>query len=306
MDRRGFFRTLMGGSTAETPSGTTLDFRYSEHVPQFALDQWTLTLHGLTDPISTVLHWSDITALPQAEMPFAMACIGSSVGGQWIRQAVWQGVYLRDVLAKITIKPQATRSRLIGADGYQTGVDLAWLNHPDTLLAYAINGQPLTAEQGFPARILIPGLYGQKMPKWIQRIELVAYPFRGYWESLGWSDTADVQTTSWFTTPQNKMVISRKIRLQGFAFAGLRQITQVEIRIDGGDWLPAELQKPASPHACTPWSLAWEPATPGMISLEVRATDSSGFTQSESASAKPRPDGTGKIHQVMVHIAESA
>lgn len=306
MDRRGFFRTLMGSTTSLPTGQPTFNFRYSEHVPALNTEQWSLTVHGLIEGQSHIFNWSDIQALPGVDMPFAMACIGSPVGGKWIGQAVWQGVRLRDLLAQVQIKPQATRARLIAADGYQTGVDLAWLAQPDTLLAYAINGQPLTHEQGFPARLLIPGLYGQKMPKWIQRMELVAYPFRGYWESRGWSDIAEIQTCAWITYPTTGTRLTGKTRLHGYALAGRREITQVEVRFDGGQWLPAVLQAPASPHACTPWSLDWQPDTPGMIMIEVRATDSSGMTQSEIASPRAYPNGTAAIQQVVVHVAESA
>jgi hypothetical protein len=218
-----------------------------------------------------------------------------------IANARFRGISLADLLRRVRVS--ATHVKFTGADGYQTAVPLEYVNHPDALLAYEMNGEPLAPEHGFPLRALIPGVYGQKMPKWITHIEFIDYAFQGYWESHGWSDAALVKTSAAIITPSERARIDGGIAVQGVAFAGLRDITTVEIRVDGGEWMPANLLHGPSPLAWTQWYIDWFPDAPGTSAIEARATDASGFTQHEDA---PPPfssrAGTAGIHRVIVEV----
>jgi hypothetical protein len=182
---------------------------------------------------------------------------------------------------------------------------MSWITQAGVLLVYEINGEPLPPAHGYPLRILMAGLYGQKMPKWLTNIEFIDERFLGYWESKGWSDIASVQTNSIVWQPRDLDVLPAGARpVYGVAFAGLRRITSVEVRVDDGDWIPAELLQDPSPLVWTQWSFEWIPA-PGRHALAVRATDETGFTQtSEGGSllSGAFPDGTDEIHRLVVTV----
>ena len=149
----------------------------------------------------------------------------------------------------------------------------------------------------------MPGLYGQKMPKWIREIEFIDQPYLGFWKSRGWSDIASVQTNSIIRQPENlARVDAGDVPVYGVAFAGLRHIARVEVRIEEGEWMEAELLQDPSSLVWTQWSFQW-PATAGSHKLSVRATDEDGFTQSSEGTSilsSSFPAGTDDIHTIVV------
>ncbi|MBI3361873.1 MAG: molybdopterin-dependent oxidoreductase [Chloroflexi bacterium] len=266
---------------------------------------YNLTIDGLVEnPKSLTL--DQIKALPTAEEMLTLECIGNPVGGPLIGNVVWKGFYLEELLKAVKIKPEAIRAKFTAADGYQTSVELKWITQPGVLMAYEINGEPLPVAHGFPLRIRMPGLYGQKQPKWIQRIEFIDEVFTGYWESQGWSDVAAVKTNSKFNQPKNLAKLEAgRVPLFGVAYAGTREITKIEVKIDDGEWQAAELMHGPSAKVWTQWSFDWN-AGPGKHSLLVRATDADGNTQTEVASSlfdSAYPDGTNKMHKIVAQIA---
>src|SRR5205807_10246734 len=143
-----------------------------------------------------------------------------------------------EILSRVKVKPEATYVKFEAADGYSTSVKLDWITQPNVMLAYDMNGVPLTQTHGFPLRILMPGLYGQKMPRWLQHIEFIEHDYIGFWESNGWSNIAAVKTNSIIKSPTSNganLKAGAKVAIQGVAFAGKRAITKVEVRIDNGD-----------------------------------------------------------------------
>jgi DMSO/TMAO reductase YedYZ molybdopterin-dependent catalytic subunit len=268
---------------------------YKGAIPTINPSEWSLTIDGRT---FTLNH---LRGMNSVENTRTIACIGNPVGGAMIGNARFRGVPFADLIGRI--QDSATHMKFTAADGYQTAVPIDVVTHPDALLAYEMNGEPLAVEHGFPLRALIPGVYGQKMPKWITAIELIDYPFQGYWESHGWSDAALVKTHAIIMTPTERARIDGGIAVQGVAFAGLRRITNVEIRVDGGEWMAANLLQGPSPLAWTQWYTDWFPEAPGTYALEARATDETGFSQHEDA---PPPfstrAGTSGIHRVIVEV----
>jgi DMSO/TMAO reductase YedYZ molybdopterin-dependent catalytic subunit len=272
---------------------------YKGSIPAINIADWSLSIDGLVDARTFTLN--HLRGLPAVEDLRTIACIGNPVGGSMIANARFRGLRFADLLHGI--RPEATHVKFSASDGYQTAVPLEYVMHPDTILAYEMNSEPLSAEHGYPLRMLIPGVYGQKMPKWITNIEFIDYPFQGYWESHGWSDAALVKTHAIIISPRERAQIDDGIAVQGVAFAGLRDITNVEIRVDGGEWMAANLLHGPSSLMWTQWYLDWLPEALGTFAIEARATDSDGFTQHEDA---PPPfssrAGTSGIHRIIVEV----
>lgn len=270
-------------------------------------EAWRLEIDGLVDnPI--VLNYDAVLALPAVEEMRTLECIGNPVGGDLIGNAIWKGFYLEELLKDVGIQPEAIRARFGAADGYWTSVDLKWITQPGVLMAYEMNGERLSTKHGFPLRILMPGLYGQKMPKWITNIRFTDEIVEGFWEGRGWSDVASVQTNSQVWQPRNLETVAGEVVIYGIAYAAPREIVKVEVGIDGLEWIEAELVKGPSPLVWTQWSAVWG-AAPGDYRLSVRATDSEGFTQSTDGSgvlSRAYPNGTNAIHDIVVTVREAA
>ncbi|RMG88978.1 MAG: molybdopterin-binding oxidoreductase, partial [Chloroflexi bacterium] len=273
-------------------------------------EEWQLSIGGLVEnPIT--LTYNDILKRPRAEMMRTLECIGNPVGGNQIGNATWAGFWLNDLLDEVGIKPQAVRARFHAADGYETSVKLEWITQPGVLMAYEMNGEPLPEAHGFPLRIFMPGLYGQKMPKWITHIDFIDDDtHRGYWENKGWSDIASVKTNSQITIPTHIAHLPlTQNEITGIAYAGTRQITRVEIGVEHNDtltWFEAdEYIHGDSPQVWTQFYARWQPPESGSYTLLVRATDETGFTQTERARGLLEgsyPDGTDKIHNIVVMV----
>src|SRR5207245_9606580 len=193
-------------------------------------------------------------------------------------------VPVRDVLMRAGV-PAATAIKVAFrcADGYSESIPVADAMHPTTLLAYEMNGEPLPAKHGFPVRLLVPGLFGMKNPKWITKIEVVNYDFRGYWEASGWSDEAVVKTMSEFTVAPRSGTVG-EIGLGGAAYGGDRGIKAVEYSTDGGGtWQPAEVTPPLGPFTWVLTAAIWTPTAPGEYTLNVPARHGLGGVQDARA-----------------------
>ncbi len=283
-----------------TPTGEFYVQSFSG-VVQVSEADWRLRVFGLVDR-TLELTYEDVLQYPKVEEIRTLECIGNPVGGPLVGNAVWGGFEAEHMWEQAGISSDAVRGRFGAADGFFTSVDLEWLTQPGVLMAYEMNGAPLTAEHGYPLRILMTGLYGQKMPKWITEIEFVDNKPQGYWERQGWSDVASVKTNSIIWHPESLAAVpSGSVPIYGMAFAGLRRIVDVEVRIDEGPWLPAELMQQESSLVWTQWSFS-APAEPGNHTVYVRATDEEGFVQSAASGSLLSgafPDGTDAIHKVV-------
>jgi DMSO/TMAO reductase YedYZ molybdopterin-dependent catalytic subunit len=280
---------------------TSIDEFYRQQIrtiPAIQQATWALWIGGLvTTPLS--LTYQDLHLLPTVDLPCTIACAGNPPGGRWIGHAVWRGVSLNSILERVSANSEARYAHFLCADGYATSLPLERLSA--AILAFEMNGRMLPREHGFPVRVIVPGLYGYKMPKWIQKIELRDVPLAGFWEGRGWSETGEVQTTSAIYSPHSNESVSGVVSLSGTAYAGARSVTMVEISVDGGAWMPVPISA-SMPHRWTGWQIDWTPPAPGEYHIRVRATDNSGFTQSEHASTKPFPDGAGGLHAIVVRV----
>lgn len=286
------------GFEAYTPNA---DFfrQQMKPVPAVNVEYWSLYLGGqVKNPYS--IRYDDLATLPSIEMACTIACIGSSTGSPMIGNARWRGVPMQTLLSSLEISPGARFAQFAAVDGYITYVDHERLS--TALLAFEMNGQPLSIEHGFPARLIVPGLYGYKMPKWIQSIEFTDSPVAGFWERRGWSTTGLAQTTAALVTPRHLQTVSRPVvLLAGYAYAGDRAITRVEVSINDGHWMPVSL-RPVAQYSWTGWQIDWSPPAPGDYLIKVRATDDKGFTQPDAPTASSFPDGSTAVQATVVRV----
>jgi DMSO/TMAO reductase YedYZ molybdopterin-dependent catalytic subunit len=282
--------------------------------PDVDIATWTLKIDGLVENPVT-LTYDEVKARPAVEDMRTLECIGNPVGGALIGNTVWKGFALAPVLEAAKISPKATHARFYAADGYHTAVALKWITDPGTLLVYEMGGAPLNKTHGFPLRIMMPGLYGQKMPRWLTRIEFIDYDYIGYWESNGYSNIASVNNNSQIKSPPadggsvSPVTVGRKVQIQGVAYSAPRLITKVEVQINNGEWMPAKITQGKTGLVWTQWRFEWIPPTAGSYTIAVRATDDSGFVQfkKDRNTFADTYQGTSVIHEITVKAAaESA
>jgi DMSO/TMAO reductase YedYZ molybdopterin-dependent catalytic subunit len=236
-----------------------------------------------------------------------MECISNNVGGELMSTGSFTGVRLRDVLAMAGPKPQGTWVAFTARDGYTESLPMTLVQGaPEIIVAYELDGAPLPMIHGFPARMIIPGHYGMKGPKWLDSISLVNHESGGYWEQQGWDHNAIIKTTARIDGPQDGDLIKLgPVSLAGVAFAGTRGISKVEYSTDGGaTWNAAPFGAPLSSLTWVLWKADWTPAREGAYRLMVRATDGSG-TQQDQQSAPSYPGGASGYHTIQVDVAKS-
>ncbi len=265
---------------------------------------WSLSVGGMVDrPMRLSL--SDLRALAGASEYVTMECISNNVGGDLMSTGSFAGVRLRDLLAMAGPKPQGTWVAFTARDGYTESLPLSLVHGaPEIIVAYDLDGAPLPVGHGFPARMVIPGHYGMKGPKWLDSINLVNHESGGYWEQQGWDHNAVIKTTARIDLPTDGDLIKLgPVSLSGVAFAGTRGISKVEYSTDGGsNWNAASFRTPLSTLTWVLWKADWAPAAEGAYRLMVRASDGMG-AQQDSRSAPSYPSGASGYHTIQVAIS---
>ena len=252
---------------------------------------WSLRIHGLVDR-ETTLTWEELIALPMFEQYATISCVSNEVGGKLVGNAKWTGVRLRDVLDLAGV--QASASQLVGrsVDGWTAGMPMEWVMDPsrEPMIAVKMNDEALPPVHGYPARLIVPGLYGYvSATKWLSELEVTTWEaFDGYWIPLGWSKTGPILTQSRIDTPKTGARVSGRVPIAGVAWAPDRGISKVEVAIDDV-WQEARLSTPISDATWVQWVVEWD-VTPGDHTIMVRATDGTGETQTDMRTA-PAPDG---------------
>jgi DMSO/TMAO reductase YedYZ molybdopterin-dependent catalytic subunit len=230
-----------------------------------------------------------------------MSCISNRIGGDLIGTTLWTGIPMQTVLADVGVPEGATHLKMYAVDGFDETVALDVIeNDPRVMLCYAWEGQPLTAEHGFPLRIHIPNLYGMKQPKWITEFEFLAQDDDGYWVRRGWDKEAVVRATSVIDTVAVESPVANGeqtlIPIGGIAWSGDRGIERVEVQVDDGEWVEAQLRAPVSDRTWTIWRYDW-PFAEGTHTFTVRAIEGDGTAQI-SAPEGVRPSGATGYHDV--------
>lgn len=272
-------------------------------IPRVDPSTWRLHVSGRVDrPFS--MSYDDLLALDPVEVPVTLQCVSNEVGGELVGNARWQGVPLEVLLERVGVQPEGTQVIGRSVDGWTAGFPTALVGDGRTaLVAYAMNGEPLPARHGFPARLVVAGLYGYvSATKWLEEIRLTPFDdVDGYWISRGWSKHGPIKLTARMDVPRSDApLMAGPVVVAGVAWAPTRGISAVEVRVDDGPWMPCELGRTASDETWVQWRLRWD-APPGDHLLEVRATDGEGVPQVEQP-APPDPDGATGLHSRRVRV----
>jgi DMSO/TMAO reductase YedYZ molybdopterin-dependent catalytic subunit len=273
-------------------------------VPRPNIDTWRLRVTGMVDrPFE--LTYDELVALPLHEAHVTIACVSNEVGGRLVGNALWRGVRLRELLDQAGVRPEATQVVGRAVDGFTAGFPTGWAlsQQREALVAVAMNGEPLPADHGFPARLIVPGLYGYvSATKWLTEIELTTLEaFDAYWVPLGWAKQAPILTQSRIDVPRDRArVEAGAVAVAGVAWAPDRGISAVEVQVDDEPWMLAELSAPISEATWVQFVHRWE-AQPGEHTLRVRATDGEGEVQTADRTP-PAPDGARGHHTVRVSV----
>lgn len=269
-------------------------------VPQLSRNDWQLKIHGMVDREVT-LSFEDLQRFDVVEKLVTLTCVSNPVGGDLIGNASWTGYRMRDLLAEAGVHGDADMVLSMSIDGFTAGSPVeALTDGRDSLLAIGMNGQPLPTEHGYPARLVVPGLYGYvSATKWVVDLELTRFDrAEAYWTRLGWSARGPIKTESRIDVPRSGQDVARgPVTFGGVAWAQNRGVRAVEVRVDDGQWQPAELGASYSNDTWRLWSFQWQADEPGLHTITVRATDNTGAVQT-SELADPIPDGATGWHTV--------
>ena len=271
--------------------------------PKVEVTGWTLEVEGgVGSPY--VIDYAELQKLPWIEEYATLTCISNLVGGGLISNALWRGVPLNVILGRAQLPESTERLAFHAADGYVDSIPMDYAMRDNVIVAYMMNGVPLPDGHGFPARIIVPGLYGMENVKWLTRIEPVPADFRGFWQVRGWDGTAVINTMSRIDVPRrNAGLLLEEAFLGGVAFAGDRGVQRVEVSTDGSEtWRPAEMSDPLSKYTWVLWTTTWNPLSTGPFEVVVRATDGRGDTQTSVVRGNV-PSGATGYHKVPVLVS---
>ena len=273
-------------------------------VPRPRLETWRLGVTGMVrEPFE--LTYDELLEMPLHEQYVTIACVSNEVGGDLVGNALWRGVRLKELLDRAGIDPSATQIVGRAVDGFTVGFPTAHALADDRepLVAVAMNGEPLPADHGFPARLIVPGLFGYvSATKWLTEIELTTWDaFDAYWVPLGWSKEGPILTQSRIDVPRDGASVSPgAVSIAGVAWAPDRGIERVEVQVDDTDWVAAELGAAISNATWLQFVHRWE-ATAGEHVIRVRATDGTGEVQTDRRT-EPAPDGARGHHAIRVKV----
>jgi DMSO/TMAO reductase YedYZ molybdopterin-dependent catalytic subunit len=272
-------------------------------VPQVSPQDWTLQITGMVDhPLE--LTFDDLLRLPLIEHDLTLVCVSNAVGGRYAGNARWLGASLPALLRKAGIRRGADQVLSTGTDGMtiSTAVDTI-LDGRQALIAVGMNGQPLPTEHGFPARMLVPGLYGYvSATKWVTKLEVTTFARQqAYWTQRGYARQAPIRTESRIDIPRPlAQVPAGRVAVGGVAWAPHRGVSRVQVNVDGGPWHTAKLAAADGTDTWRQWVWPWD-ASSGLHTLQVRATDGTGAVQTKSE-AGVFPSGATGWDSVVVTV----
>lgn len=273
-------------------------------VPRPDPESWSLKITGMVDN-EVELTLDELMKMPLHEDYVTISCVSNEVGGDLVGNAKWTGVRLVELLNQAGVQDEAEQLFSRSVDGWTSGfpVELAF-DGREPLVAIGMNGEPLPPNHGFPARLIVPGLYGYvSATKWLEEIELTSWDgVDGYWIPRGWAKEAPIKTQSRIDHPRSgERITEEPLVLAGVAWAPTLGIERVEVQLDDGAWTEAELTTPLSSKAWVQWRVELT-AGAGAHEARVRATDGTGTTQTEARS-RPAPDGATGYHEIRFEVA---
>jgi DMSO/TMAO reductase YedYZ molybdopterin-dependent catalytic subunit len=300
----GLEETYDGITPLRTPAGEFYRVDTRLTLPTVDVESWTLTIDGDVDQEVT-LTFDDLAAMDTIERDITLTCVSNEVGGPYVGGARWLGVPLATVLARAGIdSTKADQILSTDVDGMtiSTPLDVA-LDGRDAMIAIGMNGGPLPREHGFPARMVVPGLYGfVSACKWITRMTLTTYDAeQAYWTERDWAVDAPIKISSRVDTPKGlSQTPAGTVVVGGIAWAQGSGIEKVEVRIDGEAWRPAQLGPQVTDDYWRQWYFEWD-AEPGQHFIACRATNKDGDVQTD-VRMTPFPEGSSGLQEISVSI----
>jgi DMSO/TMAO reductase YedYZ molybdopterin-dependent catalytic subunit len=295
---------IPGLSSFITPDSSFYRVDTALLVPQVDPATWQLRIHGMVQREVTIT-FAELLRRPLIEAYVTLTCVSNPVGGPYAGNASWLGASLAALIRQA--RPLAGANQLLSTsvDGFTSGTPLqVVLDGRNALLAVAMNGTALPVVHGFPARLVVPGLYGYvSATKWVTDIEVTTFADAyGYWPQRGWSQQGPIKTECRIDVPgAGASLAPGQIAVAGVAWAQHKGIAAVEVRVNGGPWHEARLAAVPGIDTWRQWVWDWT-AAPGNYMLEARATDATGYTQT-AVQAQPPPNGASGYPsaQVTVH-----
>jgi DMSO/TMAO reductase YedYZ molybdopterin-dependent catalytic subunit len=295
---------IRGLSPFVTPNGSFYRVDTALILPEVSPSSWQLRIHGMVGREITV-GLRDLLSLPLIEDYVTLTCVSNPVGGPYIGNARWLGASLAALLRMARIRRGAEQLICTSVDGFTSGTPVQTvMDGRNALLAVAMNGQPLPVAHGFPARMVVPGLYGYVSAcKWITDIKVTTFAAeQAYWVQRGWSQQAPIKTESRIDVPSfNTAVRAGRTPVAGVAWAQHKGIDAVEVRVDHGPWHTARLAAVPGIDTWRQWVWEWQ-ATRGNHVIEARATDATGYTQT-AVQAPPEPNGATGYPSITVSVS---
>jgi DMSO/TMAO reductase YedYZ molybdopterin-dependent catalytic subunit len=267
---------------------------------------WRLEISGLVKNPRN-LRYQELKALPAIEQETTLMCISNGLDAGLISNALWKGTPMRGLLEAAQPLVSPAKVKLHGVDNYADTFPLEKAMEETTLVAYEMNGAFLPYRHGFPARVIVPGYFGEKHVKWLTRIEVVEADAKGFYETQGWGPDFITPTRSRIDVPYHEEIFplanaANGIPVRGIAFGGDRGISRVEISFDDGEeWDDAKIDYPGTKLTWALWSYDWKPDDADTYTLVVRATDGDGKIQ-EYDPNRPFKSGATGFHKIVVHI----
>jgi DMSO/TMAO reductase YedYZ molybdopterin-dependent catalytic subunit len=294
---------VFGASPLVTPTSAFYRIDTALTPPQVDPDSWLLTLSRDGTKLATYTY-EQLLDRATSQADITIGCVSNEVGGDLVGTARWQGVLLADLLREAGVT-SAGRVAGVSVDGFVASFrgGLAFDGRP-ALVAVGMNSAPLAIKHGFPARLVVPGLYGYtSATKWLQRIDVSdSTDLPGFWADRGWAPDVTVHVMSRIDAPHNNATVPvTATKLAGIAWAPLAGIGAVELQVDGGVWQPARLSKPIAGTLWRQWVMDWQPSS-GTHTIRVRATDSTGRMQ-DTKQRPVYPSGSTGLHQISVTVA---
>ncbi|MDE0699537.1 MAG: molybdopterin-dependent oxidoreductase [Acidimicrobiaceae bacterium] len=292
-----------GISSYVTPNDSFYIIDTALSPPHLAPEDWSLEIKGMVDNPYT-LTWDELIAMPMEVHDLTLSCVSNPVGGPLVGNAQWLGVPLTTLLERARVQPGADQFVGKSIDDWTAGFPTDRLYDGRTaLLAVGMNGEPLPISHGFPARLIVAGIYGYvSAVKWVTEIELTRWDdFDGYWIDKGWAKLGPMKTMSRIDVPRHgSSVPEGETVLAGVAWSPPRGIHAVEVSVDDGPWWQCDLAVPGNDETWAQWRTTWD-ATPGRHRIKVRAVDGTDEIQPRGPKSVA-PDGAEGWHQVTVRV----
>ncbi|MDN6373831.1 MAG: molybdopterin-dependent oxidoreductase [Brevibacterium aurantiacum] len=262
-------------------------------------EEWSLRIHGMVESEVT-LTMDDLLDLPLDEHHLTLTCVSNPVGGDLVGNATWLGYPVRELLRRANPNKDADMVLSHSIDGFSASTPVeALTDGRDSLLAVGMNGSPLPPEHGFPARLVVPGLYGfVSATKWVTELEVTRFDEKtAYWTDRGWDAKAPILVASRVEVPKPlAKVPAGDVAVAGTAWAQRSGIKRVDVKLDDGEWTSAELGDEVNIDTWRQWKTGFSDVEAGLHTVTVRAIDQDGNVQTPERRKSIPNSATGHHH----------